>query len=675
MSAPWTAASIEALAPDNKSLTAARELLRAGALSQVEPTADGRGWCAACHGTSDLYRVAVRSVEYGRFDYECDCPSYKSPCKHTLALLLHLADNPELQARAEPRERAAADFEGLLRAVFADPDDDTPRLVFADYLDENDQPHRAALIRVQCERARLPETDPRASELAEAEKELLDRVADAARLPKAFGAEFRRGFVRLRAGPGAFRPSGSQPARVADLFHAGWVESVWFHDTFQAVHADAHELLRRAGELDFSSTRQGDANLVRLAMELPAGAEGHRLARVRVHPKDEPLFRAYTTGTVAPTTATRPDWNDDWWLRAITPEQLERLLRAGRVEGVTELTFNRPTFGDRGAEVIAASDLALTELELNGAGVGPAGAAALAAAGWFPRLLTLAVTQCPLQDDGVAALARPSASCALRSLQLSGVGAGDAGVSALAASDRFPALETIDLERNEIAEIAAAELLGSEYFPALRRVELDGNPIRPERCVRLALEARDRPALDVSFGNPLVTRTATEPGNAYQVHIRGSDAAALAALAGSSALRRVAALALEESVLTTDAAGALASALAPDVWRSADLTGCTLAEKPAVVLERLISGHRLAALDLTRTGLRYPDVYRFTLCPALASVKVLDLSANPMGTGGLEAVLASPHLRGVERFVLKELNLSQRDRARFEKEFGGRAEF
>src|SRR5262245_15683829 len=41
--------------------------------------------------------------------------------------------------------------EMLLRAVCENPDDDTPRLVFADWLDENGEPERAEFIRLQCE--------------------------------------------------------------------------------------------------------------------------------------------------------------------------------------------------------------------------------------------------------------------------------------------------------------------------------------------------------------------------------------------------------------------------------------------------------------------------------------------------------------------------------------------
>src|ERR687883_596011 len=45
---------------------------------------------------------------------------------------------------------------GFLDDIVANIDDDTPRLVYADWLVENGQEERAELIRVQVERARLP---------------------------------------------------------------------------------------------------------------------------------------------------------------------------------------------------------------------------------------------------------------------------------------------------------------------------------------------------------------------------------------------------------------------------------------------------------------------------------------------------------------------------------------
>ena len=44
----------------------------------------------------------------------------------------------------------------LLRAIIANPDDDDPRLQYADWLEENGQAERAEFIRVQIEKARTP---------------------------------------------------------------------------------------------------------------------------------------------------------------------------------------------------------------------------------------------------------------------------------------------------------------------------------------------------------------------------------------------------------------------------------------------------------------------------------------------------------------------------------------
>lgn len=49
-----------------------------------------------------------------------------------------------------------SDADALISAVAAEPDNDLPRLVYADWLDENGQPARAEFIRVQCRLAALP---------------------------------------------------------------------------------------------------------------------------------------------------------------------------------------------------------------------------------------------------------------------------------------------------------------------------------------------------------------------------------------------------------------------------------------------------------------------------------------------------------------------------------------
>jgi uncharacterized protein (TIGR02996 family) len=47
-----------------------------------------------------------------------------------------------------------ADEQALLNAILAAPDDDLPRLVYADWLEEHDRAERAEFIRVECELAR-----------------------------------------------------------------------------------------------------------------------------------------------------------------------------------------------------------------------------------------------------------------------------------------------------------------------------------------------------------------------------------------------------------------------------------------------------------------------------------------------------------------------------------------
>ena len=52
------------------------------------------------------------------------------------------------------------DHDALLAAICNEPDEDTPRLALADWLDENGEPERAAFIRAQIELARTPPWEP-----------------------------------------------------------------------------------------------------------------------------------------------------------------------------------------------------------------------------------------------------------------------------------------------------------------------------------------------------------------------------------------------------------------------------------------------------------------------------------------------------------------------------------
>jgi uncharacterized protein (TIGR02996 family) len=88
--------------------------------------------------------------------------------------------------------------EALLRAIIQQPEEDTPRLAYADWLDENGDADRAEFIRVQCEVTSLPTSDPRRPDLLTRERELLDRHSWAwaeGLAPRVSEWQFRRGFV------------------------------------------------------------------------------------------------------------------------------------------------------------------------------------------------------------------------------------------------------------------------------------------------------------------------------------------------------------------------------------------------------------------------------------------------------------------------------------------------
>src|SRR5215831_15748339 len=98
-----------------------------------------------------------------------------------------------------------SDEDALLAAIAAHPDEDTPRLVFADWLDEHDRHIRAEFIRVQIEIEQKWATLSRRQldqhvDLFKRQQELIDNhraelLGPLATLPKETPIEFRRGFV------------------------------------------------------------------------------------------------------------------------------------------------------------------------------------------------------------------------------------------------------------------------------------------------------------------------------------------------------------------------------------------------------------------------------------------------------------------------------------------------
>lgn len=127
------------------------------------------------------------------------------------------------------------EWEALRSAVVAAPDDDTVRLVAADWLDEHDDPDRAAFIRAQVELVRQLIDDPKSADVARLRKIERAYLGPLSHFPGLWGATDCPQLVRVK--PSADRESLAFDVTGADRvrFRRGFVERVevpaveWLH--------------------------------------------------------------------------------------------------------------------------------------------------------------------------------------------------------------------------------------------------------------------------------------------------------------------------------------------------------------------------------------------------------------------------------------------------------------
>src|ERR1051325_120601 len=101
-----------------------------------------------------------------------------------------------MSAHRPPRPEVLA----FLQDIKQNPDDDAPRLILADWLDERGEEDRARFLRAQVELARRADDAPRRGELRRQERELRHRheYTWLGPLPSlADGWKWRRGLVHL----------------------------------------------------------------------------------------------------------------------------------------------------------------------------------------------------------------------------------------------------------------------------------------------------------------------------------------------------------------------------------------------------------------------------------------------------------------------------------------------
>lgn len=564
----------------------------------------------------------------------------------------------------------SAELQAFLRACRARPDDDTPRLVLADWLEEQGDP-RGEFLRIQVERARLPAWDPRQAALARREASLLGESQLAWLGPLARHTRqhrFHRGFLVLELDE--TMPRSDRTLEAAP-------ESIW-GDT---VCLSQLEATCRTFESPIC------AGVTHLYVYYPDDPQTYlrdlvqspRLADVTAlhlepggHFTDEDAALLAASPHVQRLTSLHLHGGP-------TPEGLITLLESPNLQGLRRLDCETTHLSGRRLAALGRIDHpALAELRLFGAELGPEGARHLASAPFLPRLRSLALSVTHLWTHGMLALlaaplvelrhleitaermtigaikaiAQSPYLSNLRSLKLTEDQMGLGPIKALARSPRLGQLERLDLQGNHLDDECVTQLAQSPHLAALRDLNLSQNRMGKAGAAALANSAiANLGVLDLGYNGigpegllallPWLERQRLirlDLGNTY------FGASGIAALAQSIALPDLIHMDLSGNSLA-DGMPALASA----EWLRGLVTLDLFATRigPAGLRHLLDAGRldlvRNLSLSLTEIG--DEGARRLAQWPVLAKLTQLDVRGNGISDAGFRALADSPHLR------------------------------
>src|SRR5579883_2828441 len=169
--------------------------------------------------------------------------------------------------------------------------------------------------------------------------------------------------------------------------------------------------------------------------------------------------------------------------------QLSALLSYSGIANLAALDLASNHIRDAGAAAIAASKnlVNLTALDLASNHIGPAGAAAIAASRNFPNLTVLNLASNYIGDAGAEAIAASQNLANLTVLNLASNYIGDAGAEAIAASQNLANLTRLNLSYNSIGDAGAEAIAVSQNLANLTRLDLSYNSIGPAGAIAIAV--------------------------------------------------------------------------------------------------------------------------------------------------------------------------------------------
>ncbi len=387
----------------------------------------------------------------------------------------------------------------FLERICAEPDDDGPRLIFADWLDDRDDP-RGEFIRVQIALARLPADDPRRPQLLDREATLLARhhAAWSAPLRGWTGQPtFHRGFVEtIIVDARTFIRRGDVLFRLAPVRHA------WFVDigsSLATLMASPH--LARLSAMTIFAHHMNES-LTRGLVDSPflGGLRSLNIGRNRVgdrgadrlacSPQFQRLVELDLSDNAIGDTGAQA-LADSRNLGELIALELRRneLSRAGlgsfcRSTALTSL--RRLGLGlnyvgaERDSPPPSAGAVRLASLDLSENGLGPGGIEQLTTLPGLNDLARLTLNRNEIGNNGASMLANWSTMASLQSLALAGNRVGDGGARDLARSPYLFRLSELDLSDNPIHDSGAFELLNTPSLPRLRRLGLPHLGLTPQ---------------------------------------------------------------------------------------------------------------------------------------------------------------------------------------------------
>ena len=357
-------------------------------------------------------------------------------------------------------KKIADESAALLRNVIENPDDDPPRLVYADWLQERGDDDRAEFIRVQVEahgcadEARRSELEKRAAELLRAHREWYKEVQAWAREY----ARFRRGFVAEVSGTARQLLSG-----IKGVLKRAPVTTLDIRIPFPQEAATTF-----AGMPELEAIRD---------LSLPSSALKTRLLPFLDSPLCHNLrsLSAYLREPAAVALADSPGMSE---LRSLTSGGvavnsggLSALAKSPHLGNLRELHFHGCSLG--GVSDLAASPIfeRLTDLTLWASAIAADVDHLTAAKRVNLKRLNLGLNH-SLGDGAAQALAGWPGLSGVEHLNLAKGGITHAGISALAESPHAGSLRELVLDFNAVGSAGLASLCRSKTLTQLVRLNL-----------------------------------------------------------------------------------------------------------------------------------------------------------------------------------------------------------